>query len=312
MSEPRTPRRRYRLDVEAVVDVEDAQRLVRTAHEAIGETVFGVPDGWTLDEIRADEIDSVGDDPAHALSWLADVGALTHHIGGADVVESTHGVVEVDENGLEVGADPEFGRLFTSCGCGRDDCHDCGLRFTPRTACVLWKTSQTVADEAYEDILEHGDDPVSADEFWRVFGDFPRVTWTQDAIWRRRASRSADDLTSDLAQGQVPWPRCAAEEMMLHIVLDRTDIWPELPEEEWPSTLRRLPPDSADFDWEWLREVLFQDGDIQLLFDPKYDGFEDPEAVENQLLGVGDYRPPAWFDWFGGSSPRDPRRPFRR
>jgi len=70
--------------------------------------------------------------------------------------------------------------------------------------------------------------------------------------------------------------------------------------------------DGQHFDWVAALEHLFQDDDLSDLFDVTLDGVEDPEDEQNRLLGMGDYRPAAWFRWFGGSEPRDPRRPFRR
>lgn len=73
-----------------------------------------------------------------------------------------------------------------------------------------------------------------------------------------------------------------------------------------------LPEHNDDLNWNLLRDVLFQDGDILELFDPSRDGIEDPEDEENGYLGMGDYTPPAWFTTFNNMPARDSRRPFRR
>jgi hypothetical protein len=36
---------------------------------------------------------------------------------------------------------------------------------------------------------EHGDEPVNDDVLWLVFGEYPRITWWRDALWRRQAAR---------------------------------------------------------------------------------------------------------------------------
>ncbi|HEY5187189.1 MAG TPA: hypothetical protein VIM19_20360, partial [Actinomycetes bacterium] len=48
-------------------------------------------------------------------------------------------------------------------------------------------------DGAYDDIQVHGADPVPDGE-WLVFDEYPRITWRQDAMWRRQAAPAYDDL----------------------------------------------------------------------------------------------------------------------
>lgn len=59
-------------------------------------------------------------------------------------------------------------------------------------------------------------------------------------------------------------------------------------------------------------EVLFQDHDILDLFNVEMDGIEDPDSEHNWAMGIGDYRPQAWFRPFLNVDPRDGRRTFRR
>lgn len=49
-----------------------------------------------------------------------------------------------------------------------------------------------------------------------------------------------------------------------------------------------------------------------MLFDPAFDGIEDPESEISERLRMGDMRPEAWFIPFNNPSGRDGRRPFRR
>jgi hypothetical protein len=73
-----------------------------------------------------------------------------------------------------------------------------------------------------------------------------------------------------------------------------------------------LPEHDDDHDWDMLTETLFQDLDILALFSNQLDGIEDPDTDQNRELGIGDYRPQAWFERLLNMEPRDPRRPFRR
>ncbi len=76
--------------------------------------------------------------------------------------------------------------------------------------------------------------------------------------------------------------------------------------------LPRLPEHPDDHDWSMASEVFFQDHDILDLFDVEMDGVEDPDSEHNRAMGMGDYRPQAWFRTFLNMDPRDGRRTFRR
>src|SRR5207253_219582 len=128
---------------------------------------------------------------------------------------------------------------------------------------------------------------------------YPRITWRQNAVWRRQAARSFDDLTADLAAGDWPQPRCPGEEMALHLMLRCAEA--ELTddeESEVASTWMRIAEHPEDFRWRRLEDELFQDIDILHLFDAELDGIEDPDAETNMEIRMGDYRPSAWFETF--------------
>ncbi len=169
-----------------------------------------------------------------------------------------------------------------------------------------------MAGQAYDDIEQHGDEPVLDEGDWAVFGRYPRITWRQDAVWRRQAARAYDDLTADLAVGKWLLPTCPGEEMALHLLLD--DVGPAVDDDRvgFEETLARLPEHPDDLNWDMAYEVLFQDTDILDLFNVKLDGIEDPRDHYNREIGMGDYRPQAWFKPFANMGPRDGRRPFRR
>lgn len=208
---------------------------------------------------------------------------------------------------------PDFAGLFPTCRCGAEACERCGgFQLTPRTAASLWVAGLLEADGAYEDVLRRGDEPVDTDGGWLVFAAYPRLTWRQDAVWRRQAARAFDDLVGDLAAGSWPRPRCPGEEMALHLTLRFAE---EAVDGGWAGfdgPLKHLPTHPDDFDWEFAADALFQDQDILWIFDPDHDGAEDPETETNRDLAIGDYRPHAWFTAFDNMDPRDGRRPFRR
>jgi len=148
-----------------------------------------------------------------------------------------------------------------------------------------------------------------------VLDEYPPITYRQQRAWRRQAARAFDDLSADLEAGSWPRPRCPAEEMALHLMLQRLVDWEGDGADafgvDWDA-LATLPSYPQDRDWTAASTYLFQDHDILALFDLGSDGIEDPSSPENQATGIGDYRPAAWFDWFGNRIPRDPARGFRR
>jgi hypothetical protein len=208
---------------------------------------------------------------------------------------------------------PQFAELFPVCRCGRDTCDRCcGFQMTPRTAAVLWSLAQVLADNGYDDVEEHGSDPMRDEGSWSLFNRYPRVTWGQDAVWRRQAARAYDDLAFD-ENGGWPLPTCPAEEMALHMILE--DV-PHTAEDGWTGlnepNLASLAEHPGDFDWDAMPDVLLQDTDVLHLFEPDLDGIEDPNEELNLDMAMGDYRPSAWFKAFANMQPRDEQRPFRR
>ena len=125
---------------------------------------------------------------------------------GVEFVEGMHEVVEVDERGFPLSVWPRFAELFRLCECGKESCEACdGYQVTLRTAAVLWTVGQILASRAFDDVLEHGDEPVGDEGMWSLFDEYPRITmgrtrcgdvrprvlltiWLQ--IWRRVTGRS--------------------------------------------------------------------------------------------------------------------------
>jgi hypothetical protein len=209
---------------------------------------------------------------------------------------------------------PDFAALFGVCSCRRKTCSTCsGFQLTPRTAAVLWSMAQILADRGYDDVEEHRSEIIATRSDWSLFDRYPRITWAQDATWRRQAARSYDDLAADFAHGGWPLPTCPAEEMALHLILD--DAPPAL-DDGWTgigeAKLASLPEHPEDFNWDEMADVFFQDFDILNLMDPELDGIDDPHDKLNSQMAMGDYRPTAWFVSFQNMPARDPQRGFRR
>jgi hypothetical protein len=304
--------RRIKVSTEAVFEVTDPAAVERAALDRIERTGFAA-DGRPVAEIIAEEQDAVRGDLAEAISWLAEpMAMLPSDVPGVEAVGAEHSVHELDEDEDDAGP-PDFATLFAPCSCGAQACETCGgPQLTPRTAASLWLAGRLEADEAYEDVVQRGDEPVDTDGGWLVFDEYPHVTWRQDAVWRRQAARAFDDLAGDLATGQWPHPRCPGEEMALHLMFRYAEAAVEGGLAGFDEALEQLPTHPDDFAWETATGVLFRDVDIRWIFDPEHDGAENPENTVNRELAIGDYRPHAWFAAFDAAAPRDGRRPFRR
>jgi hypothetical protein len=307
--------RRIKVTIEAIVEITDENALEQAAIADIEKAQFSVlPDSsLSVAQVRQEEQEHIRGNAVAAAQWFVDAGGAIDDRSGIEFIEATESVVEIDDDGVPLCVWPHFADLFPLCTCGSNNCDHCvGFQMTPRTAAALWTAAGVLADQAYDDVLEYGDEPVDNTGAWSVFDEFPRITWRQNAIWRRQAARSFDDLSDDLAAGNWPQPRCPAEEMALHLILRSAE---SAVDDDWAGLTGRyadLPEHDDDHDWDMLTDTLFQDTDILALFSKQLDGIEDPDTEQNRELGIGDYRPQAWFERFLNVDAREPRRPFRR
>lgn len=208
-------------------------------------------------------------------------------------------------------ATPDFASLFTvpaSCNCREEDCERCDWHLTPRTADMLHRALQWLADEAYGDAEDLDDHPVESEDDggWGVFARLPRVTWHQTKQWRRGLARACDDLAGDLRQGSWPQPTCAAEEMMLHLAIG--DAPGSLKADGNDASHTALPAHRDDYDWEACSDMFFQDHDVLSLY--RYTG-GGPDGTDPSGLPPA-LHPDHWFEDFLNVSPRSPQRGFRR
>lgn len=171
---------------------------------------------------------------------------------------------------------------------------------TPRNAHLLYVGLSSDLDSAELDLVEHRDRPVTegGEREWHYFDRLPRITWHMGRSWRKRFAGAIRDLARDLDTGQLPLPRSRAEEMALHLGIESAAF------EMGPARSGacpghdELPELHHDYDFELVRDLLFEDEDIEFLFEPETEGFAAPTHPTNQRLGIGDMRPVAWFDGF--------------
>ena len=169
-------------------------------------------------------------------------------------------------------------------------------------AALRWAAALT-ADDAYDDIENHGDEPVSDDALgWSLFDTNPRSTWAATLEWRRRAARAYDDLADDIDAGIWPLPRCTAEELALHTLLIRLMDWTS--DRDAFSTLwdelASLPTHPDDENWRGAWEHLSRNDDA-------LGSYIDPAAQHPSMLARA-----VWFEEFAGTAAREPARGFRR
>ncbi|MFF8768332.1 hypothetical protein ACF07Q_27780 [Nocardiopsis dassonvillei] len=254
------------------------------------------------------------DDGDEVIDWSAQAIKETFHSG----FRLRRGPDPVHTKETERGTFPDFAKLFPlsdgGCDCDKDECPDCeSWTLTPRTADILHSALSMMADEAYDDV-KNGDRPVAGkDDSWMFFGTLPRVTWQMSAQWRRLMARACDDLAGDLEAGRQPRPRCLAEEVALFLALENeVQVHLEMTQDREDEDHEALPKHRDDYTWDFCLDILFEDHDVMLLFDPRFDGVEDPDSELNRLQAMGDMRPQSWFKNFASQDPRDPDRGFRR
>ncbi len=157
---------------------------------------------------------------------------------------------------------------------------------SPRMAWRLWATAialaDTYSDDDMLDLLEAELPPVAQ-----------RLA---DHVWMERFVSCFDTLATRLVRGGFESSQlasCTGEEMALHLVIDLAES--EAKDGVIP-TNALLPEDAErDDDFEWIREALFRDHDVLLLFNASLDGIEDEESELNQQYRLANLHPQQWF-----------------
>jgi hypothetical protein len=333
---------RVQIDAKVIYTVTDPQALIEAAVADINQTEFTVDNdsSQSIEDVRAEEAEAIKADPAGAaaLHWFVDSSSLVadHELPGVEFEHASDTAFTVSvTHDPDLNPDPHtldqsgeiypsldqtaarFADLHEACSCGQPGCQDCDdWQLTARTAFLLYCLTGYFSDAVYDDIDELGDDPITSDDRVHTLSDYPRLTWNQDAVWRRQAARAFDDLGEDLLKGRWPTPRCIGEEMALYLILRAA---PSAQADEWftggglaTNPFDAVPEHSEDYGWDTAKQVLFQDHDFLQLFNASLDGIEDPDDEMNRNLGMGDLRAHAWFKPFDNVERRDGRRPFRR
>lgn len=191
-------------------------------------------------------------------------------------------------HGAEV--DPDFAALYEAD-------HSRGARVTPRMAYWLWHACIYLADT------------------WRDGRDDPAVLVDQlpplarplaHSEWFDRFTDCFDELASRMAAGDGDRERlatCTGEEMALHIAVDLAEAFVTDgllgPDVGRVSSL----PDHGDADrnFEKMRDLLFTDHDVLILFDPSMDGAEIPDSEIDRVERYANLHPRDWFKPFAAS-----------
>jgi hypothetical protein len=163
---------------------------------------------------------------------------------------------------------------------------------SPRVAWTLFVTAGTLADiygdESGWDLLEEELPPLAHQH--------------ADETWMARLAQCFGAIAARLATGRVAvhqLTRCTGEEMALHIVIDHAE---SAIRDGMLSPPASLPQDGArDTDFDSVRDLLFRDHDVLLLFDPSLDGLDDPESELHQRFRFANLHPDQWFLVFADS-----------
>jgi len=276
------------------IRITDWPALRAAAQAAVEDLDFA---GIDPEDQRRQLLREVSEDPNAALGALLHPDRLVAAIPGIEALGGTLEIAVSDDFA------PDFAALFPL-----DDDSDTGdWTLTPRTACLLHTQLISLSDAAYEDLDEHGDDPVTvADEAdWTVFGRLQQRTWNLHRGWRRAFARAFDDLADDIALGEWPLPRSLAEDVALRLALaDARSLLGSQPESV-ADMMGDLPADLYDYDWDGCTDELFG------VYGPE-ETEDDLEAGQriDQLLAAT--HPEGWFLGYQDAEERDPGRGYRR
>lgn len=196
---------------------------------------------------------------------------------------------------------PDFGALFDVCGCERMDCRRCDDEWiTPRSAAQLWVAARVLADtfhEHFPDVV--AGIPLSDSEFGRL----PMVVCGPAPDWYARFIVAVEDLRDDLAAGHYPTPRCTAEEMALHLILEDIEEHFDAEMRSNSQLLLSLPASPRDGDWESIAYLLYQDRMVRRLIEAEFDGIAYDDELAREF-GIDRLLLDEWFTPIDGCEPR--------
>ena len=172
-----------------------------------------------------------------------------------------------------------------------------GAPMTPRMAYWLWDVCIYLAD-TWRD--SRGDPAVLLDQLPPLARPLARGEWFD------RFTDCFEALAQKIASGEGDQERLAAstgEEMALHMVVDLAEAF-VADGMLGPAVGRAASlPDhgDADIDFDTMREMLFADNDVLILFDPSMDGAEIEGGELDRVQRFANLHPKDWFKPFAES-----------
>lgn len=172
----------------------------------------------------------------------------------------------------------------------------------PRMAATLWVTALLAYDAFRDDVPE----------MW--LEDLPRVAQSfADEQFIAALGSRFDRIAVRLASGSTDpadLTTCIADELALLLVINfARETHADGPMgNDWIDDLPRRPKDE---DYGWLTDILFEDLDVEVLFNPALDGAEDPQWELYQREGYANLHPRDWFKPFDTATPADWLDPTR-
>ncbi|MGI8450665.1 MAG: hypothetical protein ACR2MP_26500 [Streptosporangiaceae bacterium] len=273
------------------VDPEDESldEVQRRIWSALEELIASTPElaGWTP-RVRLGE---ASHDHDEHVPELDDIEALAEHLlpSGDEIVESLMRDIQHERS---VYADSQLFRAFPVEELATEDSgtldpkeRATAHRRASALAGCLIQASVILVDQLIDDVAELRKHEGTADErigkTW-VFSDLPaRFATNYTALFAQEFLVAFVDVTSRLTRGWEPLA-CVAQELGVRVLLDHVEVVAEAADVALPE------------DWRGhLEDLLFEDMDHELLYDPAHDGIEEDPA--GQPPGMAPMR---FVDWF--------------
>lgn len=168
------------------------------------------------------------------------------------------------------------------------------LRQATLLAGCLWDASIVMLDQLFDDVERLRADP-GADiaETW-ILGQLPPQSSAHyTPLFAQELLVAAVDLTARLSRGWTPLA-CVAQELLLRVLLNQVEVQEHLYDVDLAPGWRSR-----------LEEVLFEDLDHEMLFDPSMDGFDNMPELEPLRMAPMRVR-----DWFVPFNPERRLPPY--
>lgn len=154
---------------------------------------------------------------------------------------------------------------------------------------VIWHASVILIDELFQDIDTLRDNErvtqEDIDETWVLSGLPPQYAEKYNGLFAQPFLVVAADMTTKLAAGWTS-PSCVAQELAVRCLLDQIEVTTDTYE--------------LDLDPDWrgmLTDRILEDTDSDMLYEPRLDGFQHDEGL-NQQLRLAPMALEHWFEPF--------------